>query len=95
MILQAHRRRETSALVRNFLKREVACVESSKIGHGDGAWFTQVNNNIPLSDRQDHPFVPTCPPAEHPRSAASVFEARSQGDKETKPTPKAILVDKI
>jgi len=30
-----------------------------------GDWFTQVNNNIPLFDRQDHPFVPTCVPAEH------------------------------
>jgi hypothetical protein len=77
-LVQAHRRRETSALVRNFLELEVACVESSKIGHGDGAWFTQVNNNIPLSDRQDHSFVPTCPPAEHPRSGSQGCRPRTR-----------------
>ncbi len=38
-----------------------SCVRQvQQIGHGDGDWFTQVNNNIPLFDRQDHPFVPTC-----------------------------------
>ena len=43
-----------------------SCVRQvQQIGHGDGDWFTQVNNNILLFDRQDHPFVPTCLPAEH------------------------------
>ena len=43
----------------------VACVKFSKLVMETGDWFTQVNNNILLFDRQDHPFVPTCLPAEH------------------------------
>jgi hypothetical protein len=43
-----------------------SCVRQvQQIGHGDGGWFAQVNNNILLFDRQEHPFVPTCLPAEH------------------------------
>ncbi len=38
----------------------VACVKFSKLVMETGDWFIQVNNNIPLFDRQDHPFVPTC-----------------------------------
>jgi hypothetical protein len=43
----------------------VACVKFSKLVMETGDEFTQVNNNILLFDRQDHPFVPTSLPAEH------------------------------
>jgi len=42
-----------------------SCVRQvQQIGHDDGGWFNQVNSDIPLFDRLDHPFVPTCRLAE-------------------------------
>ena len=42
----------------------VVCVKFSELVVGAGTGSFQVNSNIPLFDRQDHPFVPTCLPAE-------------------------------
>jgi hypothetical protein len=58
----------------------MSCVRQvQQIGHGDGDSFTQVNNNIPLFDRQDHPFVPTCLSGRAPRAAAVKDAARERG----------------
>jgi hypothetical protein len=42
----------------------VVCVKFSKLVVGAGAGSFQVNSDIPLFDRQDHPFAPTWPLAE-------------------------------
>jgi len=56
-----------------------SCVRQVQlIGHGNRDWFTQVNNNTPFFDRQDHPFVPTC---------LRQSTARSVGQRQSKMPP--------
>ena len=42
------------------LKLPVVCVKFSKLVMGAGFGSFQVNSDIPMFDRRDHPFAPTC-----------------------------------
>jgi len=60
-----HHRRDTGGRRLTSSGLKGSCVRQvQQIGHGDGGWFNQVNSDIALFDRLDHPFVPTCRLAE-------------------------------
>jgi hypothetical protein len=50
--------------LRRAFRKKVVCVKFSKLVVGAGVGSFHVNSDIPLFDRQDHPFAPTCPRAE-------------------------------
>jgi len=46
------------------------CASSSANWSWERGWFVQIKSNIPLFDREDHPFVPTWPSGRAPGAAA-------------------------